>query len=301
MAQVEIQPRARPTWQSLAGWISAVLVGLLFLIAGVWKITAPFAAAERMRQALVPHALSLAAAVGFGTAEVVAGLWIMIPRFRRWGAWVSGLLLAAFLLYIGVHYNALRGEDCNCFPWVRRAVGPAFFLSDLAMLALAVVAGRWAEPARDRRRALVLAAAVALGAGISLGAAAWRQSSVSAPPSILVEGRPFSLERGRVFLYFFDPECSHCDRAARAMSRLRWRDVTRISVPTAQPQFARQFVDATGFRSLISSDAARLRQAFSFADPPYAVALEDGRVRAAMSRFDAGEPEQTLRRLGFIE
>jgi uncharacterized membrane protein YphA (DoxX/SURF4 family) len=303
MAQAEDASGLRipAAWKFTVGSISAVLLGLLFIIAGVWKITDPFAAAERMRQALVPAPLSLAAAVGFGAAETVAGAWLIVPRFRRWGAWLSALLLIAFMIYIAVNYGPLRGEDCNCFPWVRRAVGPAFFISDAIMLLMAVAGGVWSRPASGRRSAAMVVGVVAVFALVSLGVAAVRQSTVTAPPSILVEGQPFSLERGRVFIYFFDPECGHCDLAARQMSRYRWRNVSVISVPTAQPQFARDFIQATGFASRISTDVQRLRETFRFLDPPYAVALENGRLRAAISRFEGNEPEQTLRRLGFIE
>lgn len=288
-------------WKSVAASISAFVVGLLFITAGVWKITDPYAAAERMRQALVPDLLSLPAAVGFGIAETVAGVWLIVPRFRRWGAWLTGLLLVAFLIYIGVHYGALRGEDCNCFPWIRRAVGPVFFLTDILMLGLATIAGWWARPSLGLRSATMVAGAVMVFALVSLGMAAVRQNTVVAPPSILVEGQPFSLEKGRVLLYFFDPECSHCEQAARRMSRYRWRNVTLISVPTAQPQFAADFIRATGFASRISTDVARLREVFRFTDPPYAVALENGRQRAYLTRFDDGEPQATLRRLGFVD
>jgi len=303
MAQAEDASGLRipAAWKFTMGSLCAGLLGLLFIIAGVWKVTDPFAAAERMRQALVPAPLSLAAAVGFGAAETLAGAWLIVPRFRRWGAWLSGLLLAAFLIYIGVNYGALRGEECNCFPWVKRAVGPVFFLSDLVMLLMAAAAGWWSRPASGRRSAAMVAGVIAVFALVSLGVAAVRQGTVVAPPAILVEGQPFSLERGRVFLYFFDPECAHCDQAARWMSRYQWRNVTLISVPTAQPQFAREFIQATGFASRISTDTERLREAFRFLDPPYAVALENGRQRAAIAHFDRVETEQTLRRLGFVE
>mgnify|MGYP001133800807 CR=1 FL=1 len=303
MAQAEDASGLRipAAWKFTVGSLCAALLGLLFIIAGVWKITDPFAAAERMRQALVPAPLSLAAAVGFGAVETLAGAWLIVPRFRRWGAWLSGVLLVAFLVYIGVNYGALRGEECNCFPWVKRAVGPAFFLSDLVMLLMAVAAGAWSRPASGRRSAAMVAGVIAVFALVSVAVAAVRQSTVIAPPSILVEGQPLSLERGRVFIYFFDPECAHCDQAARWMSRYQWRNVTLISVPTAQPQFAKEFIQATGFASRISTDTERLRQAFRFLDPPYAVALENGRQRAAIVRFDPVEPEQTLRRLGFVE
>src|SRR5436190_1907373 len=43
-----------PAWKTLASVSSAVILALLFLIAGVWKITEPFDAAARMVQAKVP-------------------------------------------------------------------------------------------------------------------------------------------------------------------------------------------------------------------------------------------------------
>ncbi len=288
-------------WKGVLAALSAVLLGLLFIIAGVWKITDPMAAAERMRQALVPPVLSLPAAIGFGIAETVAGAWLIVPRFRRWGAWLAGLMLVAFLVYIGVNYGALRGEDCNCFPWVRRAVGPVFFLSDVVMLLMAVAAGAWTRPSSGRRSALMVAGVIVVFALVSFGVAAVRQKTVFAPPTILVEGRPFSLEHGRVFIYFFDPECAHCDQAARWMSQYRWRNVVLISVPTAQPQFAQQFVQSTGFASRISTDAEPLRQVFRFLDPPYGVALENGRQRIAISHFDREQTERILREIGFVE
>lgn len=289
------------TWQSVLSSVSALLLGLLFIIAGVWKITDPMAAAERMRQALVPPLLSLPAALGFGVAEAVAGAWLIVPRFRRWGAWLAGAMLVAFFVYMGVNYGALRGEECNCFPWVKRTVGPAFFISNLIMLMMAAAAGAWARRAGGRRSAAMVAGVVAVFALVSFGVDSVRQSEVTPPATILVEGQPFSLEQGRVFIYFFDPECGHCDEAARWMSRYHWRNVARISVPTAQPEFAQQFVQATGFASRISNDTESLRRVFRFLEPPYAVALENGRLRLAFRHFDRAGTEQALRRLGFVD
>ncbi|MBM3748997.1 MAG: DoxX family protein, partial [Acidobacteria bacterium] len=124
-------------WKTAVGAVAAILLGLLFIVAGVWKITDPFSASVRLTQALVPASLSLPAAILLGIGETFGGVLILVPRFRRWGAWLTGLMLVAFLIYIGVNYHALRGEECNCFPWVKRAVGPAFFVGDLVMLGLA--------------------------------------------------------------------------------------------------------------------------------------------------------------------
>ena len=61
---------------------------------------------------------------------------ILVPRLRRWGALVLGALLVAFMGYFAIHYNALRGADCSCFPWLKRVVGPGFFVGDAVMLLL---------------------------------------------------------------------------------------------------------------------------------------------------------------------
>ncbi len=117
-------------WKSTLSWIGAILLALVFLVSGLWKLTDASGAAVRMAQARVPQSLSLAAAIGFGIAETFAAVLLLVPRFRRWGAWLGGALLVAFMIFIGVNYNALHGAECSCFPWVKRAVGPGFFVGD---------------------------------------------------------------------------------------------------------------------------------------------------------------------------
>lgn len=288
-------------WKTGVSHLTAVLVAILLVVAGVWKITDPFNAAARLAQARVPASLSLWAACLLGVAETYAGVLIFVPRFRRWGAWLGGALLLSFMIYIGIYYNVLRGEECNCFPWVKRAVGPAFFVGDAAMLALAAIAGWWARPSGSRRSAVLVLLAVSVFAAVSYGVTARLQASIVAPLLINVDGKPLPLRQGRVFLYFFDPECTHCDAAARAMASLNWAaDVKIIGIPTEQPRFAQDFMRSTGLGGSISYDVSGLRNAFHFAATPYAVALESGRLKDAFSRFDQQEPEASLRRLAFV-
>jgi uncharacterized membrane protein YphA (DoxX/SURF4 family) len=290
-----------PAWKTYLSTASALLLGALMLVAGVWKCSDPIAAAVRLHQALVPAALSLPAALALGISEAFAGVLLVVPRFRRWGAWLSVLLLVAFLLYIGINYTALRGEECNCFPWIERAVGPAFFIGDLVMLALAVFAWRWAPPSEGKRGAGIVLGAVCVFAFASYGMHVVKIGTVRAPDSILVAGQPVSLHEGRVFLYFFDPECTHCFFAAKEMAGYRWKNIRIIAVPTARGEFASQFLDGAGWNAAISTDVEKLRQSFSFGDPPYAVALENGRLIAAIAIFEGEEPRATLKRTGFIE
>lgn len=299
-------PLARQMWKTAVGWVAALSIGALFLASGLWKLIDPQGAAVRMAQARVPAALSLPAALGFGILETVGAVWILAPRLRRWGALAAGILLVAFLIYVGANYHALRGEDCSCFPWIKRAVGPGFFLGDAAMLLGAVLAGAWAparevRPAADRRAAALVAAAVAVFALGSYGTAAARESGVKAPASILVDGQPYSLERGKVFLFFFNPECMHCVDAARRLSHYRWDGTAVIAIPVEQARFAPQFLAETGLHAGVSTEFDRLAAIFHYTSYPFGVAVERGREKAALTVFDDREPEADLKRLGLVD
>jgi uncharacterized membrane protein YphA (DoxX/SURF4 family) len=296
LAQLEL-----PGWKTAASWVGAVLIALLFLVSGLWKITDAPSAAVRMAQAMIPESLSLAAAISVGIGETFVAVLILVPRYRRWGAWLASLMLVAFMIYVGIYYNALRGEECNCFPWVKRAVGPMFFISDAAMLALAVVAGVWARPVSGTlRTASVILAAVTVFALVSYGVAATRQTGTRAPDTIMVDGKTYPIAHGKVFLYFFDPECLHCFEAAKRMATYQWGDTRVIVLPVGQAQFAAGFLRDTGLKAEISSDAAGLRTLFPFVDVPAGVALENGRQRAAVTQFADEQPGKALRELGFI-
>ena len=294
-------PRELSQWKAWLCTLSAFLLALMFLVSGLWKITDPLAAAVRMTQALVPAALSLPAALAFGISETFAGVLLLVPRLRRWGAWIAGLLLLAFMAYMGWFYNTLSGEECNCFPWIKRVVGPAFFIGDAIMLLLALAAGWWGRPSEGRRSAAVVLGAVCVFAAVSYGVSVVRQTSLQAPRFITVEGKPFALREGRVFLYFFNPECIHCDHAARDLAKLDWGGTKVVGVPTQMPQFGPEFMSSTSLRGVLTSDAEPLRKIFSFTDVPYGVALENGHLRAAVRVFDTTEPAQSLRKLGFAK
>jgi uncharacterized membrane protein YphA (DoxX/SURF4 family) len=294
-------PLERPGWKTTLSWGAAVLLGLLFLVSGIWKITDPQGAAVRMAQARVPESLSLAAALLFGIAETVSGALVLVPRFRRWGALGAAALLIAFMVYVAIEYNALRGADCSCFPWVKRVVGPAFFAGDGAMLLLAAVAGLWAQPARNLRSAVLVLGAVVVFALVSYGVGEARQTGAPAPAAVTVAGQPYSIARGKVFVFFFDPQCMHCFDAAKRMSQLHWGDTRVVAVPVEQPQYAPQFLSDTGLPAVISTDFEKLKQAFGYTSYPFGVAVENGRQTAELTKFDDPEPAATLRRLAFAK
>ena len=290
-------------WKLVVGALCAGILGLLFIVSGTWKLTEPFAAAARMAQAKVPADLSMLAALGVGVLETVAGVLILIPRFRRYGAWLVGFLLLAFMAYIGWYYNALRGDDCSCFPWLKRMVGPGFFIGDAAMLAAAAIAGWWAKPSEGFRGPVIILGAVTVFAGMLYGVHAARLTGAQAPDSIVAEGKPESLRYGKVFVFFFDPQCLHCYESAKKMSGYHWKDSVRIyAVPYSVPEFAKGFIADTGFKKArISNDLAKFKASFDIPEGPSAAALENGRQQARITNFDSDEPAPTLRKLGFVD
>jgi uncharacterized membrane protein YphA (DoxX/SURF4 family) len=289
-----------PGWKSGLSWVSSLLLCAVFLSSGLWKITGVQGWAVRMVQAKVPEPLGLAAALTVGIAETVGAAMILVPRLRRWGALLLGALLVAFMGYFAIQYNALRGADCSCFPWLKRVVGPGFFVGDGVMLALAVLAGLGSRRPQGMRTVALILAAVAVFAGVSYGVGAARETGTLAPESVLVDGRPYSLEHGKVFLFYFDPACMHCFESAQRMSKLHWADTRVVGVPIAQVQFAAQFMRDTGFRMAITTDRDKLKAVFPYAGVPAGVVIEDGRQKAALVKFDGEEPAANLKQLGLI-
>ncbi len=293
----------RKSWQTALNWVSAILIAIIFLVAGLWKATDPVGAAVRLAQARVPESLSLFAAVAFGITETFAGVLLLIPRFRRWGAMITSLLLVAFMIFIGIHYKELVGAECSCFPWLKRAVGPGFFVGDGIMLGLAILAGMWTKPPGGLRPAALVLAAVMVFAGVSYGIASTRQTGTKAPDTVTAEdGKTISLREGKVLVYFFNPQCMHCLDAGKKMAGYNWGNTRFIGVATENPQFGGWFLGKAGLtgKGPLVKDLDVLKKLFPFDLPPAAVALENGYQKALLLQFEGAEPTATLKKLGFI-
>jgi len=299
--QSALAPLELPGWKTALSWVAAIVLGIVFLVSGLYKVTDAQGWAIRLAQLKFPESFSLAAALAVGIAETVGGVLVLVPRFRRWGALLTGLLLVTFMIYMAANYTALKGADCSCFPIVKRVVGPLFFLGDAALLALVPLAGWWVKPSTGLRPALVLLGAVAVFAGVSYGVNEVRQTGTKAPDTITVAGQPYSLQRGKIFLFFFDPECIHCLNAAKTMSRFHWSDTRVVAIPIQQPQFAKGFLEDSQLKAVVSNDLEKLKALFPFVSAPAGVALENGREEAPVTKFEGDEPAATLKKLGFIE
>ncbi len=290
-----------PAWKKATGFTAALLLALLFFVSGCWKLTDPFQWAHALTEFRVPSAWSLPFTLATGIGETFAAVLILVPRFRRWGSLLIGLLLVVFMVYIGANYSALAGKDCSCFPLVKRTIGPGFFIGDIVMLLMAAIAGWWTRTSENLRAALVVLGVVVVFAGVSFGVNATRLSGLKAPATITVDGKPFALDQGDIFLFFYDPECLHCDAAAKRMSKLNWKDTKVVAIPTQDAKFAAAFLHDTGLTAVTSLDIDLLRSTFKFVDPPYGVALQRGRQKAAIASWEDSEPAATLRRIGFVE
>lgn len=292
-----------PSWKNLGSHVAALFTAIIFLTAGIWKATHPFEFAQLAEELLVPSSLSMALALVLAPTEILAGLLVLVPRYRKWGAALAALMLVVFMLYIGARYSTLAGKDCSCFPWLKRAVNPAFFAEDAAMLAVALIAGWWSRPSFHIRGAAIVTAAVLLFTGSSYGYVMAHQTGAKAPDTITVDGKPFSLAHGKYFIFFFDPECSHCNAAAKTMSKYTWKsDVQVVGVPTRVPQWADAFMKDNNFKGVVSRDLQLLKTAFPFGDPPYGVFIENGRQQGSVAHYEEGnEPADSLRKLGLIE
>jgi uncharacterized membrane protein YphA (DoxX/SURF4 family) len=304
---------AMPAWKTAASHVAAAFVAILFIGAGLYKAIDPFHWSRLLEELLFPPAYSLPFTVLLSVGEVFGGVMILIPRYRRIGAAITTLMLLGFMGYIGIHYTQLIGKDCSCFPWVKRTVGPGFFMGDAAFLLAAILAGIWAKPVAAHLRMrlapafVVLALAVAFAGG-GYAYAASQQTGAKAPASILVDGKPMSLEHGRYFIFFFDPECGHCRDAGRHMAGYHWKSgTTIIGVPTRMARFGQAFMDEdTHLKGVVTTDLAALKAAFPLpGDPPYGVEIDNGRQVGAVQHFDdeddGKEPAATLRQLGLID
>ena len=298
-----VQSLEMPAWKGLVSNVAAGIVGLLFLAAGIFHTLDPFGMQRLFEEILVWPSISLALVLAVSVGDTFAGALILLPKFRRWGGLLASALLVIYMIYFAINYSALVGKECSCFPLVKRTVGPMFFIGDGALLVLAVLAGLWSRPTASLRGPAIILASLAALTGISCGYAYAHLSGSPAPDSVMVDGKPFSLQHGSILVFFYDPHCSHCEDAATSMGKLHWKDDVKIvAVPTNDARFAASFLHDTHLNALTSTDLDVLKKAFPLpGDPPYAVAIESGRMKAPVAHFEGSEPADTLRKLGYVD
>ena len=283
--------------------VCAILLGIVFLVSGGWKVLEPFQTGELLEQAQVPAGMGTLGAAALGTLELFTALLLFVPSLRRWGGLLGSGLMLFFIGWIAYYYHMLVGRECNCFPIIKRTVGPGFFVGDGIMLLLALVAFFWSPPVRRFRLPAAALASLVVLAGISFGVNAAERHSAQVPTPVVVNGKPENLNHGKVFVFFYDPSCSHCDAAARFMSTLHWDETEIVAIPTINPQWAGSFLHDTHLPANTSLELDKMKKAFPFVDPPFGVALVNGQVRETFGQaeFNKPLPEPDLKKLGFVE
>jgi hypothetical protein len=162
----------------------------------------------------------------------------------------------------------------------------------------------WSAKVVSAKLPATMLASLAVLAGVSYGLNARSHTTVDVPTPITVDGKPFNPAEGKVFIFFYDPQCMHCDAASKFMAKLNWGDTKIVAIPTVNPQWAGSFLSDTGFKQAGTClETERLRKAFKFIDPPYGVALVDGQVKGTFTQAQFNEPlpQPDLQKLGFVK
>ena len=281
----------------------AILLGIIFIVSGGWKVLDPFKTGELLEQAKVPAGFGRLGASTLGGLEVFAAFMLFYAKLRRLGGLLGAGLIVFFLGWVGYYYNALAGKECSCFPLIKRSIGPGFFISDGVMLLLGIAAFAWSPKVFSMKVPTAALASIAMIAGLSFGVNSWKHSGAQVPNPVVVDGKPQSLADGKVFLFFYDPSCMHCDAAAKFMATLNWGDTRVVAIPTVNPQWAGSFLHDTGLKAETSLELDKLKKAFPFVDPPYGVALVDGQQKETFTQaqFNVPLPQPQLKMLGFLK
>ncbi len=296
-------PRETAGWQRTVAAVAAILLGVVFLVSGGWKVLSPFKTGELLEQAQVPGGLGVIGASVLGTLELFTAFLLFTPRFRRLGGLLGSALMIFFIGWIGYYYKVLVGHECSCFPIIKRTVGPGFFIGDGIMLLLGLAAFAWSPRVTRLRIPAAALAGLVVFAGISYGVNAAERRNVQMPTPVIVDGKPQNLAQGKVFLFFYDPSCMHCDAAAKFMSKLDWGTTRVVAIPTINPQWAASFLRDTHLKAGTSQELDKLKKAFPFVDPPYGVALDDGQVEKTFgqAQFNEPSPAPDLKKLELVK
>ena len=116
--------------------VASVLLGALFLVAGVTKVAAPRQWRAQSAELGVPDAV----ATVMPYVELSVGALLIAQLARRPVAVVAGLLLIAFTTLLVVRLLQGRRPPCACFgAWTANPIGWSNVARNAAFIALALV------------------------------------------------------------------------------------------------------------------------------------------------------------------
>jgi uncharacterized membrane protein YphA (DoxX/SURF4 family) len=140
-------------WRSGAGpWLrtgARILLGGVFLVAGVLKVPDPAAAVRAVRAyRLLAEPLVAPVAFGLPVIEIAVGLALLAGVFVRTAAIAGAVLLVVFIAAVGSAWARGLQIDCGCFGnGGQVAAGetsyPLEVLRDVGLLLIALALARW--------------------------------------------------------------------------------------------------------------------------------------------------------------
>ena len=137
---------------ALTPWLATgarLIIGAVFVVAGVLKVPDPAAAVRAVRDyRLLPESLVAPVAFGLPVVEIAVGLALLIGVFVRTAAVAAAVLLVVFLAAVASAWGRGLQIDCGCFgDGGQVAAGetayPAEILRDTALMGLALALARW--------------------------------------------------------------------------------------------------------------------------------------------------------------
>ena len=125
----------------LVGTLAAVVVGVAFVAAGVFKLADGPAWPRQAADMGVGRSL----AVVVPWVEIVIGAVLAVQLLEPWAAIAAAVMLVAFTVVIGLRLLDGSRPPCACFgSRSKRPLGAYHLLRNVGLLLLAVVAAVWA-------------------------------------------------------------------------------------------------------------------------------------------------------------
>ena len=141
--------RNRPVLALWPATLARLVLGGVFVVAGLLKLPDPAAAVRAVRAyRLLPEALVGPVAFGLPVVEIAVGVALVAGVFVRTAAIASAVLLAVFVVAVGSAWARGLRIDCGCFGnGGQVAAGdtayPAEVARDVGLLIVALALARW--------------------------------------------------------------------------------------------------------------------------------------------------------------
>lgn len=141
-------------WSGAGPWLrtgARILLGAVFLVAGLLKVPDPAAAVRAVRAyELLPEPLVAPVAFGLPIVEIAVGLALLAGVYVRTAAIAAAVLLAVFSAAVASAWARGLQIDCGCFGnGGQVAAGetayPLEIFRDVGLLVIAVVLARWPQ------------------------------------------------------------------------------------------------------------------------------------------------------------